>query len=229
MKTLITLLISGLAIATSALYAEDLNQYSIEQSIELEGVTQEANGFDVDLKLKRPVIQLEPKNTVTTTMLSYGYATLPGRDMPTFPPCSQVNFTHLPVTTKDVVLSNGCLQVPKGVYRISYAGQLQNEGQTDLIQLWLTIQTVPSGVAKVIPESRIQGNIRPLTNETGPTNFQVTGEVIVSINKTSLVCLNYTTQGRSILTSIPALLTPTLRAPLPFYLLAIKIAEVDHN
>lgn len=222
MKKIIVLLISGLVVAASDLCAEDLNP--VGQFSKLTEITSEACVSDVDLK--RTGIQLiTSKNTDESTMLAYGYATIPAGEMLTFQPCGQVDLTNLIVALK-VTLNKGCLRVHKGVYRISYASQLQNLGQADFIQLWLTTQTVPFGVEKVIPESRIQGSLNPFTIEKGPTTTQVAGEVLVQVDKTSLICLHYSTKGRSILTSIPPS-SLVLRTPVPFYLLAIKIADIN--
>lgn len=159
---------------------------------------------------------------------TFAYATLPTTGTTGFPACAKVFFTQLTITSKNVFLKNGELELPRGTYRLAYGCNLQNNGGADLIQMWLTIN---SWFTQTIPNSQVQANIGS-SSQFGPIAFISDGEVLVRINRTSRVSLNYATRGTSILTGVtpaPVIIPgePPNQSPFPFYLFAIKVGDIN--
>lgn len=225
MKKILSLLIAGVVVAASTLQAENLNVVSSEK-ISTNGTID--SGIDLlsndDVDLSRHKGRAAGQRSRPRT---FGYATLPVSVLTQFPACGKVHFTQLPVSTNNVILSDGCLELPRGVYRLAYGLNLQNSGGADLIQMWLTIKTRKT---QDISDSIVQANISP-SNQSGTTFFVVDGEMLLRVDRTSQICLNYSTRGTSTLSSVPpppvtSLDQPPVKTPLPFYLFAIKVGDI---
>lgn len=143
------------------------------------------------------------------------------------PFCDHVNFTQLIERSGNVSLHNGWLKLPKGVYRITYAAQLQNNGGADVMQLWLVLKNPSCKKEKIVAESRVRVGIDPAAPD--PVIFQAFNELLLEVRKTTYIRINYSTGGKSNLSSITATTSPstgTSSAPFPFYLIAVKIGEL---
>lgn len=184
MKNIVSLLITGLMLTTSAVYAD------VNKAVE----------------------------AMVNTSASVAVAFEEGLH---FPLCGRVMFNEFINQSGPVSLQRGWLKLPKGTYQIYYLVQLQNSGEADVMQLWLTTKVPPCKIPKVISESSVQVGITAATPSLFPT-VKASRLLTIKLEKTSIISLNYSTGGKACLSTISSDPTST---PNPFTLTARKIAE----
>lgn len=167
------------------------------------------------------------KESLSSLQLAFGYAIVPAKPHSEVPLNQQVQFKELTVSSKNVSLSNGSLELPSGVYRLSYGVDLQNVGKSGTIITWLTIQNSHLEPPAIIPYS-IEGVSISAACEHGFSIVQVSGGVDFDIIETSLISLNYLTVGDVRLSILPSFESCNRTSkedglpPNPFHLSAVQ-------
>ncbi|MFI5344492.1 MAG: hypothetical protein ACHQUC_09755 [Chlamydiales bacterium] len=146
----------------------------------------------------------------------------------TFPICGQAILDAFLVKSGDVSLCKGSLELPEGVYRVTYSTQLHNSGQVGVMELWLESMDSPCQGRRIVPNSRTQINVNQAGINGSTGLARVFREVIIKLKRPALISLNYSTKGKVHLSTLPAVTLPIsgiATIPIPFTLNVIKIAE----
>ncbi|MFI5343124.1 MAG: hypothetical protein ACHQUC_02770 [Chlamydiales bacterium] len=159
-----------------------------------------------------------------------GYAIHPSKFDTPFPSSAQVKLKRLVESSKDVSLLRGSLNLPTGIYRLSYGVDLQNIGGDGMIRTWLTFQTSPLEPPTVIPFSTRHFAVAAADGDVGFSLVQVFASLYFAWNTNFLVSIHYSTTGDVNLTTLPCITpcchVPTInvftKPPVPFYLNALR-------
>ncbi|MFI5343123.1 MAG: hypothetical protein ACHQUC_02765 [Chlamydiales bacterium] len=143
-----------------------------------------------------------------------------------FPPCGRVKLNQLVAQSGRVRLRQGWLKLPMGIYRITYSVKLQNSGCEDLMQLWLTTRLLHCKKAQLISKSSVRVGISAAIDSFFLPHVNVSRELIIKLKEPSFISLNYSTNGKSCLSTISS---DTLSGSLPFSLIAVRIEEKKGN
>lgn len=174
----------------------------------------------IGLVLLTSTLFADVNETIMGMVNTFAWAVVPFEEGLQFPSRERVRFTQLLDQSGPVSLCEGGLKLPKGIYKVYYAVQLQNTGKADVMQLWLTTKVGHSKKSKAVLESSFQVSILAADNST-LQRVSASRELTIKLKESSVISLNYATHGESRLSTVSF---STLK-PIPFSLIARKIAE----
>ncbi|MDP1879708.1 MAG: hypothetical protein Q8K60_02050 [Parachlamydiaceae bacterium] len=165
---------------------------------------------------------------------SFGFAMTSRLSKSILPTSEEVNLNQLLVQSNNVSLKHGCLKLKKGIYRLQYGVNLQNNSGRGAFISWLTVQ--PKHEDEIIISTSINGHHVSPFNLTENFYIQINQILYFNVTETSLICLNYRTHGNVKLSNCKPLITSPndsskskkyTETPKPFYIIAVKVADLD--
>lgn len=189
----------------------------------------------IDLEMNNQIKYIqEIENRLPAMMPTFGYATRPSKFNTPLPLNDQVQLTALLQHSKDVSLSQGSLQLPTGVYQLTYGVNLQNTGGAGTITTWLSYQTSHLDTPIIVPFSDPFTRNIPVAaadSDIGFSVVQLYGFALFAWDSSVLISINYSTTGDVRLSTLPPFTSrcciPTIGAfrkpPVSFYLDAVKL------
>lgn len=241
MKKILSFLLIGLMLFGSTSNAEEMkcNLILSEDADDVANTIGFDSADEIDFNLNGSQCGKHQRTSIRSLGRSFGFAI-----RHSFSSKEEVILKKLPVHSQRVTLRQGALKLERGIYRLAYGVNLKNTGSGGTITTWLTIRPSHVETGVIIPVSELIDSVIAPLEGIGFSVVQVSNNIFLNVPVTSLISLNYSTSGDVRLSRLPRFETDcgcessfsdaaidraSYNPPNPFYLLAVKFANIRNQ